>query len=215
MSGLSDAVKVASNKTAKGKLAKRTVPRSTSNSVAIDVLSLKITLRGIKPPIWRRILVQGGMTLSELHYAIQAALGWTDSHLHAFEIGGEQYGDPRIMDDVADENRLTLNSIMKSGITRFEYTYDFGDSWEHLITIEKTQPAIDGKLYPACIAGARSCPPEDCGGIWGYRHLLEVLADSAHPEYDEQTEWIGEDFDPEKFVLETANTMVSACLNEK
>src|SRR5580700_784441 len=104
--------------------AKNIEPR---RSAAANVISLKVTLRGIKPPIWRRLLVQGGMTLRDLHHAIQEAMGWMDGHLHAFEIDGQQYGDPHTVDDVANENRLTLNGVMKSGITRFGYTYDFGD----------------------------------------------------------------------------------------
>jgi hypothetical protein len=101
------------------------------------------------------------------------------------------------------------------GITRFDYTSDFGDDWEHLITIEKTKPALDGKSRPACVGGVRSCPPEDCGGIWGYQYLLEVLADPDHPDYDEQIEWVSDDFDPEEFVLEKADTRVAAWSGKK
>ena len=180
-----------------------------------SVVSLKVTLRGTKPPVWRRVLVQGGTTLGDLHHTIQAAMGWHDSHLHAFEIDGRQYGDRHTVDDVADENRLTLNGLMKSGIARFAYTYDFGDNWEHMIAIEKTQPALEGKSYPACVAGARSCPPEDCGGSWGYQHLREVLADPAHPERAEQIEWIGEEFDPNEFSVEIADATLAARFNRK
>jgi hypothetical protein len=185
------------------------ITEATGDS-ATSVISLKVTLKGIRPPIWRRLLVPGAMTFGDLHHAIQAAMGWMDGHLHVFDIGGQQYGDPHAVDDVTDEKRLTLNSMMKSGVTRFDYTYDFGDDWEHLITIEKTKPAPDGKSCPACVGGARSCPPEDCGGIWGYQHLLEVLADPDHPDYDEQIEWVSDDFDPEEFVLERANARVAA-----
>ena len=115
-------------------------------------------------------------------------MGWRDCHLHAFDIDGQQYGDRHTTDDVADENRLTLNGLLKSGIARFGYTYDFGDNWEHTVAIEKIQPAANGTSYPACVAGKRNCPPEDCGGSWGYQHLVAVLADPGHPEYAEQVE---------------------------
>jgi len=177
---------------------------------ATDVVGLKVTLRGVKPPIWRHLLMSGTMTLGDLHQAIQAAMGWRDCHLHAFDIDGQPYGDRRTTDDVADENRLTLNGLLKSGIARFGYTYDFGDTWEHAVAIEKTQPAVNGSSYPACVAGKRNCPPEDCGGSWGYQHLMAVLVDPEHPERAEQLEWIGEEFDPDAFVIETANTMLAA-----
>ena len=193
-------------------MAEATEPKSSATK---SVVSLKVTLRGTTPPVWRRLLVQGGMTLGDLHHAIQAAMGWHDSHLHAFDIGGRQYGDRHTVDDVADEHCLTLNGPMKSGIARFAYTYDFGDNWEHMVAIEKPQPALEGKSYPACVAGARNCPPEDCGGSWGYQHLLEVLADPAHPERAERIEWIGEEFDPNQFAVEIADAMLAAHFNRK
>jgi hypothetical protein len=185
------------------------------NSTGTSIISLKVTLRGIKPPIWRRLLMPGTMTLADLHQAIQAAMGWEDGHLHAFDIDGRQYGDRRTLDDVADENRLALNALLKSGVARFGYTYDFGDDWEHTVAIEKTLPAVDGRSYPACVAGKRNCPPEDCGGPWGYHDLLAVLADPAHPEHAERIEWIGEAFDPEEFVIEIADAALAARFRRK
>ena len=138
------------------------------------------------------------------------AMGWRDCHLHAFDIDGQPYGDRRTTDDVADENRLTLNGLLKSGIARFGYTYDFGDTWEHAVAIEKTQPAVNGSSYPACVAGKRNCPPEDCGGSWGYQHLMAVLADPGHPEHAEQVEWMGGEFNPDAFAIETADAMLAA-----
>jgi hypothetical protein len=174
------------------------------------VISLKVTLRHVKPPVWRRILVKGGMDLGELHMAIQICMGWMDSHLHAFDIGGEQYGDRSRMDDVSDERRLTLNGLLKSGVTRFTYTYDFGDDWEHDVLIEQAPPANDAKTFPACVAGKRACPPEDCGGPFGYEELLAVLADSADPNHAEQLEWLGGEFDPEAFSVEDTGTELGA-----
>lgn len=195
-----------------GIMAKTVEPK---NSASKSVLSLKVTLRDTKPPVWRRLLMQGGMTLGDLHQAIQVAMGWEDSHLHAFDIDGRKYGDRHTGDEVEDERRLTLNGLVKSGVSRFAYTYDFGDSWEHTVEIETTQPAVEAKSYPACIAGKRKCPPEDCGGSWGYEHLLEVLADPAHPEYAEQREWFGDEFDPDAFTVETADAALAARFNRK
>ncbi len=185
-------------------------PILPSSSARTHVLSLKVTLRGVRPPIWRRLLMPGTMTLGDLHQAIQATMGWRDCHLHAFDIDGQQYGDRHTTDDVADENRLTLNGLLKSGIRRFGYTYDFGDNWEHTVTIEKIQPAANETSYPACVAGKRHCPPEDCGGSWGYQHLIAVLADPGHPEYAEQVEWVGDEFNPDAFAIETADAMLAA-----
>ena len=131
------------------------------------VVSLKVTLRGTRPPVWRRLLIPGTMTLAELHQAIQAAMGWQDCHLHAFDIAGRQYGDRHAVVDVADENRLTLNSLVKSGVARFAYTYDFGDNWEHTIVIESRAPPLEPASYPTCVAGKRHCPPEEIAAAPG------------------------------------------------
>jgi hypothetical protein len=152
----------------------------------------------------------GETTLGDLHRAIQAAMGWDDCHLHTFDIEGRQYGDRRAVDDVADENRLTLNGLTKSGVTRFAYTHDFGDNWQHAVVIEKRPPAVEALSRPVCTAGKRRCPPENCGGPWGYRELLDVLADPAHPEHAERREWLGEDFDPEDFNPAIADATLAA-----
>ena len=184
--------------------------------MAKTVLSLKITLRGSKPPIWRRLLVPGTMNLHELHNAILATMGWHGGHMHAFDVGGQQYGDANDMDDVKEETRLTLNAIVKSGVKQFVYTYDFGDDWEHRIAIEKSMPTVPGQPYPACVAGKRNGPPDDCGGSWGYADLLEILADPNHPEREERLEWIGvDDFDPEEFSVEDADTALAGCFARK
>jgi Plasmid pRiA4b ORF-3-like protein len=147
-------------------------PASLKKPAAAAVLSLKVTLRNTKPPIWRRIVMPASMTLAELHLAIQTAMGWYNCHLHEFDVDGRRYGDPSHTDDwddeaVADESRLRLSALARSGVTRFRYTYDFGDRWEHDILIEKASPTGAMKARPACTAGKRNCPPEDCGGPWG------------------------------------------------
>jgi hypothetical protein len=188
-------------------MAKTPAPKKPAET---GVLSLKVTLRHTKPPIWRRILMPGRMTLADLHLAIQAVMGWEDAHLHAFDIGGERYSDPAMTDDVANETRLTLAGVAKTGLTRFTYTYDFGDDWDHDILIEKAPPATTAKAFPACVAGKRSGPPEDCGGVWGYEEMLAVLADPNHPEHEERREWVGEDFDPEAFSVADADAILGS-----
>jgi len=163
---------------------------------------LKVALLDTKPPIWRRVLVAGDSTLDHLHEVIQAAFGWWSYHLHEFEVGPVRYGVPDPDEDWGepprDERRMRLDAIAGEG-SSFRYTYDFGDGWEHKVTVEKVLPADSVATVPACIDGRRACPPEDCGGPWGYRELLEMLADPTHPEHDRRREWIGRPFDPEAF----------------
>ena len=180
-----------------------------------NIIRLKVTLRGVKPPVWRRLLMPGTMTLGQLHTAIQAAMGWHDSHLHVFDIGGDAFGDRRSVDDVADEKRPTLNDLLKSAAVVFRYTYDFGDNWEHTIAFEKSDLPVEGETYPLCVGGKRNCPPEDCGGVWGYQRLLDILADPKHPEHADQLDWIGEEFDPNEFDLKRVNSVLAARFGKK
>jgi hypothetical protein len=176
-----------------------------------DVYQLKITLRNVKPPVWRRVQVRDG-SLARLHDVIQVGMGWTNSHLHAFEIRGEQYGepDPTGMMEVYDERKVKLSQIVAEGVKKFTYTYDFGDGWEHAIEVEKVLPAEPGVPYPRCVAGKRACPPEDCGGPWGYPDFLAALRDPEHPEHEDMVEWIGGEFDPEAFDLDEVNEELGA-----
>ncbi len=188
---------------------------AAGRSVGKTVIALKVTLRDIKPPVWRRLLLPGTMTLADLHEAIQAAMGWYGGHLHVFDIAGRQYGDPRILEDVASETRLTLDGVLGTGVVRFTYTYDLGDNWQHQVLIERTQPALDAGRYPACIAGKRNCPPEDCGGPWGYAELLAAIADPTHPEHADQRAWLGDDFDPDEFDVAAADADVASRFGRK
>ncbi len=183
---------------------------SAKSSASNTIVSLKVTLQGLRPPIWRRILVPASIRLGALSDVIQAAMGWRGGHMHSFTIAGRDYGERGVLDDGADENRATLGVVVKTGIKRFAYTYDFGDSWDHIVAIEKTEPVRPGQSYPICTAGKRNCPPEDCGGSWGYAELLEVLADPANPERKKRLEWIDEDdFDPEAFDIDLANHLLA------
>ena len=172
----------------------------------MDVYQLKITLQYSEPPIWRRIQVAADTQLGKLHHILQAAMGWTDSHLHQFVIGDMSYGvpDPDDIDEIKSERSVPLNLVAQAGDTLI-YEYDFGDGWVHALKIEKALPAGPGTRYPVCLAGARACPPEDCGGPPGYQNLVEVLNNTSHEEYKETREWIGPEFDSEAFDLDDIN----------
>lgn len=170
------------------------------------VCRLKITLRHIRPQIWRRIEVRDDITLARLHRVLQVALGWTDSHLHEFRVGNTRYGVPdrEWPDDTVSEKKITLRALIDRGVKRFQYHYDFGDDWQHEIVIERTnepEPAAD---YPRCLTGKRACPPEDCGGPYGYQELLQTLANPNHPDHGDMRSWAG-DFDSETFALDVVN----------
>ena len=170
------------------------------------IYQLKITLRESKPPIWRRIQVPGDVLLSKLHRILQMTMGWTDSHLHQFTIGGQDYSDPDSeLEDTANEKKFKLNTVINTEKAKFHYLYDFGDDWEHEILVEKILPPAPGVHYPVCIKGARACPFEDSGGMWGYMNLLNILGDPTHEEHEEMLEWTGGPIDPEEFDMEQLN----------
>ncbi len=173
------------------------------------IYQLKITIEGSKPPIWRRIHVKGKDKLSDLHDIIQIIMGWENEHLHQFEIDGEYYSDPDMMEEAESESKYTLNSFGFGEKDKFIYEYDFGDSWTHKIEVEKMLQPESGKKYPVCIAGKLAAPPEDCGGIWGYYNFLEVVKNPKHPEHEDMKEWLGDDFDPDYFDISEINEQLS------
>jgi len=171
----------------------------------------KITLQGIRPPIWRRIQVKD-CSLDKLHEHIQTAMGWTNSHLHQFMIGGVLHGDLELLceswqDEIqpVDSMHTRISTIVPENgrQLRFEYEYDFGDGWKHEILFEGCLRAERGARYPLCVDGARACPPEDVGGTSGYEEYLEVLANPEHEEHDSYLRWRGR-FDPEQFEADKA-----------
>ncbi|MGC8529715.1 MAG: plasmid pRiA4b ORF-3 family protein [Leptospirillia bacterium] len=188
-----------------------TVEGNTSSGKG-SLLQFKITLKGIRPPIWRRFLVPEGISLSDLHDVIQEVMGWWNSHLHEFRFKGRRYGvcDPELdMEGVIDEGTVTIKDLGLSPRGKIVYEYDFGDGWEHELLLEKILPA-EGRMSPVCLKGARSCPPEDCGGAWGYENLQKILKDPEDEEYASWKEWLPEDFDPEHFDLDSVNTILSS-----
>jgi hypothetical protein len=174
---------------------------------SLSIYQIKVTLRDSKPPIWRRIQVGSDISLYKLHQILQAVMGWSGYHLHQFIIGGEYYGEPHPDYDfeMIDEKKVKLSEVVFGAKDKFIYEYDFGDSWEHEITIEKVFPPEAGVHYPVCLTGKRACPPDDCGGVWGYEGFLEAIRNPDHPEHDDMLEWIGGSFDPEEFNLDEIN----------
>jgi hypothetical protein len=173
---------------------------------------LKISLKGAKPPIWRRLLIADSVSLPQLHQAIQIAMGWTDSHLHQFVVGRERYGVPdQDFDDMdtVDERRVKLAQIMTGEKDSILYEYDFGDGWEHKITLEKILPFDPKAVLPRCVTGKGACPPEDVGGIWGYAEFLKAIGDPSHPEHESYVEWVGGEFDPQLFDIDEKNALLS------
>lgn len=173
-----------------------------------EVYQFKIMLKGIRPPVWRRIQVPETYSFWDLHVAIQDAMGWLDSHLHSFHVTNPATGARETIgipdDDWGSRGILPgwkkkIAGYFSSFHSRARYLYDPGDNWEHDIIFEKTLPRDDREFYPLCVAGRRSTPPEDCGGPWGYANLLKVLADPSDDQYEETLEWAGGEFDPECF----------------
>jgi len=173
------------------------------------VYQFKVTLKGTRPPVWRRIQVPESYTFWDLHVAIQDAMGWLDYHLHVFEIMNpstgmkEEIGVPD--EDFEFDTRIfpgrkrKIADYFSMDNSKANYQYDFGDNWEHTIELEKIVARAEDVEYPVCIAGKRSCPPEDCGGTWGYQNFLKIIKNPDDEEYGEMLEWVGGKFDPEDF----------------
>ncbi|MBU2213534.1 plasmid pRiA4b ORF-3 family protein [Patescibacteria group bacterium] len=190
------------------------------------IYQIKISLKNISPPIWRRILIPADATFRDLHETIQLVFGWADYHLHEFytEKKSGVYVDGKItdletLDGIApweeapgDERKILLKDRLDGEGQRMAYTYDFGDNWEHEILMEKIEMRVKGIEYPVCIGGKRACPPEDCHGSWGYMDLLEAVSDPKHEQHEEMLEWLGidtpKDFDPDEFDIDTVNEIL-------
>ncbi|WPL17160.1 Site-specific recombinase XerD [Thiorhodovibrio winogradskyi] len=184
-----------------------------SEKLSKSVYQLKVTLKGTKPPIWRRLLVPADLPLGKLHEVLQLVMGWENYHLHQFISGGRffgmQDGEFSLDAEIEDENQFKIKDLLSAEKETLGYEYDFGDSWDHKIVLEKILPAEDGQQPPRCIKGMRACPPEDCGGIWGYQELLETLSDPKNPDYEEMLEWVGGEFDPELFDIGRVNKQLA------
>jgi len=165
--------------------------------------------RTSRPAYGRLGFHQKVQTLEELHEIIQVTMGWESEHLYRFSIGGVDYAPPEMAseEEVEDACDTRLSTVLptENRRPRFSYEYDFGDEWMHQLIVEERFLPEEGVKYPLCLAGQRACPPENCGGAWGYSDFVEVISNPDHPRHEELQEWMGGEFDPEKFDLEAVN----------
>jgi hypothetical protein len=171
-------------------------------NAANAIARLKITLDAVAPAVLRRVEVPLDLRLDRLHLTIQAAMGWTNSHLYELRAGGVSWSTPYPEADWAgeflDARKARLGDVLETtGRKKLTYIYDFGDDWQHTIKVERLTDHEPGLLYPRLIEVSGPCPPEDCGGPWGYADFLEAIEDPGHERHDEVTEWVGKDFDPD------------------
>ena len=186
-----------------------TIPAKRRPAIArpVRAYELKVTLLGIRPLVWRRIKVRSDITLEDLHGVLQVAMGWTDSHMHAFRpaAGRANVRAAQAPVERRQERRTRLDELLRKAKDRVVYEYDFGDSWEHEVVLERVVDHPPGARYPWVLRGARACPPEDVGGVGGYARFLHVMGASRHPEHEEMMEWHGGPFDPEAFDAQALN----------
>lgn len=181
-----------------------------------EILQLKITLQNSKPPIWRRILVSSNTTFFKLHHILQTTMGWETCHLYEFNVHNYRIGELNDEfedfgygeNDLADASSVALKKVITKVKDTFNYEYDFGDGWSHKIIVEKILPRDNKIKYPICIAGKLNCPPEDCGGVWGYYNLLDTIKDKKNPEHQMMLEWFGEGFDEKFFDKDEVNKII-------
>jgi hypothetical protein len=183
------------------------VPKKRSSTITPESWwQLRIELLGVDPRVWRRIFVPNTIALPKLDRVIQVSMGWANSHLHEFVIGGVRYGvpDPDFARELAhvDERNVELKDALGANARCFDYVYDFGDDWQHAVLVEDPN-ALASKIQ--CIAGENACPPEDVGGSPGYERFLEAIADRKHAEHREMLDWIGGSFDPGHFDIVDVN----------
>jgi hypothetical protein len=189
------------------------VPEAEDVGMPKSIFQIKVTLRYSDPKIWRRILIPSDMLLSNLHEVLQIVMGWQDNHLHQFIQNKLFYGPEWEDEEVTwgwqsskvEYSRVKISDLLQSSKSKLDYEYDFGDSWIHHLTLEKIIPWSELQKLPICLEGELRCPPEDCGGIFGYYDLLEVLKNPQHEDYEDLKEWVGEDFDPLHFDVDEVN----------
>ncbi|MGK5086156.1 plasmid pRiA4b ORF-3 family protein [Bdellovibrionota bacterium FG-2] len=181
-----------------------TIAHTSSKKTSLkqgQVIQLKVSLRESDPLIWRRFIVPATMTLAKLHDVLQIVMGWQNSHLSRFEVNGVDYTDdePEFKDEPEVKPLSTKISDIAEQAETFLYLYDYGDGWEHEITIEKISKKDDCLHYPICIGGENACPPEDCGGMGGYYEKLEEYADEDNEGHESTKMWLGGYFDSTTF----------------
>lgn len=179
------------------------------------IFQIKVSLVGSNPEIWRRICLDSNTSLSDFHLILQTTMGWENAHLHQFikdKVYYVDYDDEEGFFETVDyvSSETVLSDLLLRARSKMVYEYDFGDSWEHSIVLEKVLPADDSVEIPVCIGGERACPPEDCGGVWGYENMLEIIKNKNHPERKEYLEWLGGDFDSEDFEIDVVNELLKS-----
>ena len=198
---------------------KKSAPKLTLRPAAarapktpVSIHELEISLCEIEPRVWRRFAVRSNITLAKLHDIVQVVMGWMDSHLHQFVTNDDThyaplspYGDPDWDERVSNSGKVRVHDVLPTKGAQLLYQYDFGDGWEHDVILEALLPPGNDGRYPIVEAGRRACPPEDVGGIHGYAHFLEVLANPKHPEHQDMLEWVGKPVDPASFDVTQAN----------
>jgi hypothetical protein len=175
-------------------------------SLQPPIYQLEVVLEGVKPAIWRRFLVSSDIKLTKLHRVLQIIMGWENSHLHEFKPSRISYGEPvlGVPRRMPGTKKPDLRALAPKEKDKFTYIYDFGDGWEHRLTVEKIMDSEPGKRHPVCLAGERACPPEDCGGIPGYEMLLSALLGPKNADERDLVDWAG-DYDPDYFDLNAIN----------
>jgi Plasmid pRiA4b ORF-3-like protein len=198
-----------------------TVPKTRASGprrrgpVPVVPYQLKVSLIGIEPEIWRRVVVTSNIKLSKLNHVIQGVMGWTNSHLHQFTVGSTIYSDPEfeMETDHEDESRVKLVELAPHPPSAFIYEYDFGDSWSHVVVVEDYWMGDPREIdLPLCVGGARACPPEDVGGNPGYEEFLRVVLDPTDEEHEGTLTWVGGAFDPDAFDAEEVNARLRRLL---
>lgn len=174
------------------------------------VYQLHVELDEVQPRVWRRLWIPDMLTMAKLDRIIQSAMGWTNSHLHEFEIDGKRYGipdDEEVYDTpTLDDRRHKVGAVLGEAISGFRYTYDFGDNWRHTVTVEgRLLPDESFNTWPICLAGQNACPPEDVGGVGGYAEFLEAMSNPSHDDHPDMWRWVGGPFDPTGFDVNATN----------
>jgi len=182
-----------------------------------SIYQIKIILDDVKPPIWRRIIVNSDTSLEDFHKIIQTTMGWTNNHLHQFVKENYFYSNYDDLDDIfesmsknvqIDYTDMVISDLLKKENAKIKYDYDFGDGWQHTILLETIKKNSIKIAYPKCVKGKRACPIEDCGGVYGYENLIEIMNNPKHPEYKGMLEWIGDYFEPEEFDIDIVNELL-------
>lgn len=171
---------------------------------------VKVTLKGIRPAVWRRFELSSVTNLEDFHIALQITMGWENAHLYEFIQDRSRYGipDDEGMLNVKNVSDFRLNQLLVNEKDSLLYFYDYGDSWEHEVVLEKILPFKTGKQLPICKEGSRACPPEDVGGPPGYYYFLEAISDPSRSEYHEQLAWVGGEYNAEEFNLDKVNALL-------